>query len=98
MRIDPGVVEVIEEFVNSYEIEMVAEDAPWSDYIWPYIEYRIKEDIPPDALTENNWQTLHDDLRDWWKNGNLYHWEEDESNAFGMGRWRLGDPDFPYEL
>jgi hypothetical protein len=87
----------IEEFVNSFELEMVADDAPWDEYIWPYIERRIKERTVPDCPTADQMHTLYQDLRDWWKNGNMYHWGEGEHNNFGMGRWRMGDEDFLYE-
>lgn len=35
--------------------------------------------VPPGAM-----EWIMDNLYDWWKNGNLYVWEEGSTNAFSM--------------
>lgn len=79
----------IEDLVNSEELEAFARDRNW-DEIWAYIEARVS------GHPKEFYERLERDLRDWWKNGNLYHWKEGETNAFGMTKWEFGDPDFWY--
>ncbi len=83
-KMDDEVKKRIEEAVNSKEIE---EEANHIEYPFDYLYDRIKEIAGSPTLTEDEEDRLHRDLRDWWKNGNLYRQEPDTA-------WQLGDPDF----
>jgi len=80
---------IIENFVNSPAAVEIVENR-WD---WDALHSALKP-LLNSLLTPEEEQHLHDDLRDWWKNGNFYHWEPGEVNPFGMERWRLNDPDF----
>lgn len=78
----------LEDAVNSPEaVEIVKEEFNW-DALKALFEEKIGG--PLGDLED----PLYRDLRDWWKNGNFYVWAEGETNAFGMHRWEMGDPDF----
>ena len=85
--------EAIEQFVNSREAEQLLGDnnfhEGWHEALRPRLIAILGVDLPEEVE-----EPLYKDLRDWWKNGNFYHWEADEVNAFGMVAWELGDEDF----
>lgn len=85
--------EAIEKFFNSKEAEELLGDndfsSAWDDLLQPRLTSLLEQPIPSPVEDQ-----LYKDLRDWWKNGNFYHWEEDEVNAFGMMKWSMDDIDF----
>jgi hypothetical protein len=71
---------IIEKFVNSKEACDLADLTPFR---WDAM-MNILKPLLPRPLTELEEQNLHDDLRDWWKNGN---WVQDEQYPWSMGEW-----------
>jgi hypothetical protein len=63
----------IERTVNSEEVKNLPEGQRWED-VWSF----INTNLPP--LTQEMLDRLEWDLRDWWKNGNL--WD---------GGWEIGE-------
>jgi hypothetical protein len=82
--VDDTTKQRIEEAVNSKEIEAEADNIIFP---WDYLFDRIMEVAGSPILDEDERSRLRRDLRDWWKNGNLYHQEPG-------AEWKLGDPDF----
>jgi len=70
---------IIENFVNSQEAASVVEDH-WD---WDGL-MKLLNPLLLEPLTEGEEQSLHDDLRDWWKNGNFI---PDEQFPWELGEW-----------
>lgn len=79
----------LQDFINSREaVEAVMDKWDWEE-LKRRIEVHLGQPLPPPVE-----EAVAADLRDWWKQGNFYIWEEDEVNAFGMMKWEAGDEDF----
>jgi len=56
----------------------------WVDALQKEVEEAGEARLPETFLDD-----LVEDIADWEHNGNLHHWGPDETNDFGMSRWRL---------
>jgi hypothetical protein len=87
----------IENFVNSQEAEQLLGDNnfldAWEASLQPRLIAILGQPLP-EAVEE----ALYSDLRDWWKNGNFRHWEDDEVGMFGIGKWQLEEEDFWFSI